>query len=226
MNDKERVAKKAAMEVSSGMVVGLGTGSSADCFIEALAQRHHQEGLAVQTVVSSIVSMQKAQQLGLPMMAIEHLNQLDYYVDGADEVTDDLVLSKGQGADLVREKILATAADKFIVLIDESKRVRQIGDRFPVPVEVIPFSWQLVVKALQGVGGQAVLRPNTNNSGLAVTSYGNLLLDVDFGSLLTAEQIDTTLNAMPGVIEHGIFRDLASVVYIGADGVVEELRRL
>ena len=225
MNDKERVAKKAAMEVSSGMVVGLGTGSSADCFIEALAQRHHEEGLDVQTVASSIVSMQKAQRLGLPIMAIEHLNQLDYYVDGADEVTDALVLSKGQGADLVREKILATAADRFIVLIDESKRVRQIGDRFPVPVEVIPFSWQLVVQALQGVGAQAVLRPNANNSGLAVTSYGNLVLDVDFGSLLTAEQIDTTLNAMPGVIEHGVFRDLASVIYIGVDGVVEELTR-
>jgi len=225
MNDKERVAKKAAMDISHGMVVGLGTGSSADCFIEALAQRHHEEGLGVQTVASSIVSMQKAQNLGLPIIAIEHLDQLDYYVDGADEVTDDLVLSKGQGADLVREKILATAADKFIVLIDQSKRVKRIGERFPVPVEVIPFSWHLVAKALRRIGGQSLLRPNANNSGLATTSYGNLVLDVDFGVLLTAEEIDNALNAMPGVIEHGIFRNLASSVYIGVAGDVEELQR-
>lgn len=223
MNDKERVAKKAAMEISHGMVVGLGTGSSADCFIEALAARHQEEGLAVKTVASSIVSMQKAQDLGLPIVAIEHLKQLDYYVDGADEVTDDLILSKGQGADLVREKILAMAADKFIVLIDRSKRVQQIGERFPVPVEVIPFSWHLVAKALRRIGAEGTLRANANNSGLAVTSYGNLVLDVDFGFSFTPEEIDNVLNAMPGVIEHGIFRNLASSVYIGGKGDVEVL---
>lgn len=114
MNDKERVAKHAANLVKNDMIVGLGTGSTADYFIEELARRRTEEGLRVSTVASSVVSMIKAKTLGLPLIAIEHLTQLDLYVDGADEVAPDNTLLKGQGADLVREKLLATASDQFI----------------------------------------------------------------------------------------------------------------
>lgn len=222
MNDKELVALHAANLVKDGMIVGLGTGSTADCFIAELAHRQ-QQGLQVTTVASSIVSMQKAQQLGLPLIAIEHLQKLDLYVDGADEVSPENILLKGQGADLVKEKLLATVCDQFVVLVDQSKKVGEIGERFPVPVEVIPTAWQLVQQQLVLVGGQANLRQNSNGSGLAVTSHGSLVLDVVFPAELTIQQIDAALNAMPGVVEHGVFIDLASVVLLAVDGKVEEI---
>ncbi|MCK5355959.1 MAG: ribose 5-phosphate isomerase A, partial [Methyloprofundus sp.] len=180
MNDKELVAKHAAKRVKDGMLVGLGTGSTADCFIEELVQRKNEESLQITTAASSVVSMLKAQQAGLPLVAIEHLTRLDLYVDGADEVTPDNTLLKGQGADLVKEKLLARASDEFIVLVDQTKMVDRIGTRFPIPVEVMPFAWQIVRKQLYGFGGQGELRQNKNDNSLAVSSHGSLILDVVF----------------------------------------------
>ena len=144
MNDKELVAIRAARYVQDGMVVGLGTGSTANYFIQELARRHKEEGLRVTAAASSVVSTIKAQELGLPLVALEHLGKIDLYVDGADEVTPQMTLLKGRGYDLVREKLLARSSDKFIVLIDKSKLVSRIGEKFPIPVEVMPFAWQLV----------------------------------------------------------------------------------
>lgn len=223
MNDKERVAIHAASLVKDGMLVGLGTGSTADLFIAELARRRSEQGLQVTTAASSVVSMLKAHALGLPMLAIEHLTRLDLYVDGADEVTPDNTLLKGQGADLVKEKLLARASDQFIVLVDQSKMVDRIGARFPVPVEVMPFAWQMVKQRLEEMGGHGALRQNNNGSGLAVTSHGSLVLDMVFGPELDSGQLDDILNAMPGVVEHGIFRGLASVVLLAVDGEVQEI---
>jgi len=223
MNDKERVAKHAAKLVKDGMLVGLGTGSTADYFIEELVRRRNEEGLQVTTAASSVVSMLKAQQAGLPLVAMEHLTRLDLYVDGADEVAPDNTLLKGQGADLVREKILARASDQFIVLVDQSKMVDSIGERFPIPVEVMPFAWQMVRQRLMELGGRGALRKNSNGNGLAVTSYGSLVLDMFFDSELDSTQVDSILNAMPGVVEHGIFSQLASVVFLAVEGQVKEI---
>jgi ribose 5-phosphate isomerase A len=222
MNDKQRVAIQAATKVENGMLVGLGTGSTANYFIDELARRVTEEDLKVTTVSSSVVSAIKADSLGLPMLAIEQVTQLDLYVDGADEVTADLTLLKGRGADLVREKLLAKASDQFIVLIDQSKLVDKIGDRFPIPVEVTPFAWRLVRRNLQQQGGKCKLRPNEATGGFAVTSHGSLVLDVEFESGLDSETLNDLLNSAPGVVEHGIFHKLASVIYIGQDGRVEE----
>ena len=223
MNDKELVAKHAASRVKDGMLVGLGTGSTADFFIEELASRRKNEGLQVTTVASSVVSMLKAQNLGLPIVAIEHITRLDLYVDGADEVSPDSTLLKGQGSDLVREKLLARASNQFIVLVDKSKMVDRIGARFPIPVEVMPFAWQLVMQQLKKAGGQGELRKNSNRNGLAVTSYGSLVLDVVFDSEMDSTRLDTILNAMPGVVEHGIFRELADVVFLVVEGELKEI---
>ena len=223
MNDKEFVAKHAASLVQDGMIVGLGTGSTADFFIEELASRRKKEELQVTTVASSIVSMLKAQNLGLPIIAIEHLTRLDLYVDGADEVSPDNTLLKGRGSDLVREKLLARASDQFIVLVDKSKMVGRIGARFPIPVEVMPFAWQLVMQQLKAAGGQGKLRKNANGDGLAVTSHGSLVLDVVFDSEMDSTQLDTILNTMPGVVEHGIFRELADVVFLVVE---DELKKI
>ncbi len=220
MNDKQLVAEHAASQVQDGMLVGLGTGSTANYFIEALAHRRNEEGLRITAVASSVVSTIKAQELGLPLVAMEHLARIDLYVDGADEVTPDLTLLKGRGADLVREKLLARAADRFLVLVDESKLVNRIGEKFAIPIEVIPFAWQLAKRNLEAIGGRGDLRKN--GDGLAVTSHGSLVLDMAFDAGMTAETLDAALNATPGVVEHGIFRGLASTVLVAGNGQVRE----
>ena len=223
MNDKELVAQHAANQVKNGMTIGLGTGSTADYFIAELARRQAEEDLAIACVSSSVVSMLKAQEMGLPLLAIEHLSRLDLYVDGADEVAPDNTLLKGQGADLVREKLLAKASDQFIVLIDQSKIVEHIGAHFPIPIEVMPFAWQLVQQSLKQLGGQGTLRQNSKGSGLAVTSYVSLVLDMRFDPKLDIAELNSLLNALPGVVEHGIFHRLASTVLLADNGVVQEI---
>lgn len=220
MNDKQLVAEHAARQIENGMLVGLGTGSTANYFIEALARRHQQESLQVQVVASSIVSTIKAHQLGLPLRGIEHVTDLDVYVDGADEVAPDLTLLKGRGSDLVREKLLAKAAKAFWVLIDPSKQVEYIGQNFPIPIEAMPFAWQMVQCSLAGIEGDGSLRKN--GDGLFVTSYGSLVLDTKFQVTIDGKALNSLLNAIPGIVEHGIFADLATAVYCGKNGAVEE----
>lgn len=221
MNDKQLVAHHAAQQVQNGMCVGLGTGSTANCFIDALAARQQQDGLHITVVASSIVSTLKAQQLGLPVRAIEHINHLDLYVDGADEVTPDLTLLKGRGADLVREKLLVQASEQFLVLVDSSKFVSRIGERFAIPVEVMPFAWQLVKRKLEAMGATGDLRKNASGDGLIVTSHGCLVLDMVFDSQLTSEALNALLNNTSGVVEHGIFQGLTSAVFCAVDGNVQ-----
>jgi ribose 5-phosphate isomerase A len=224
MNDKELVAQHAARQIKDGMTVGLGTGSTANCFIEALAKRHHQEGLRINTVSSSVVSANRAREFGLPLLSLEQIADLDVYVDGADEVAPDLTLLKGRGSDLVREKILAGASREFWVLIDPGKRVGRIGERYPIPIEVIPFAWQLVKQSLEAIGGKAELRSNAAKDNLAVTAHGSLVLDTVFADEFDSHRLDTILNGIPGVVEHGIFSRLASAVFCAIDGRVEEER--
>lgn len=222
MNDKELVANHAAQQVKDGMCVGLGTGSTANCFIEALAKRHHEQGLQVTVVASSVVSTLKAQQLGLPLVAIEHLEKLALYVDGADEVAPDLTLLKGRGADLVREKILAQACEQFLVLVDSSKFVSRIGERFAIPIEVMPFAWQLVKQKLEKIGATGDLRKNASGDGLAVTSHGSLVLDMSFDSQINSQTLNDLLNNTAGIVEHGIFYGLGSAVFCATNGQVQE----
>ena len=222
MNDKEAVARLAAARVEDGMLVGLGTGSTANYFIAELARRQRDDGLRVTTVASSVISGIKAREQGLTLVAMEHIGGLDLYVDGADEVAPDLTVLKGRGSDLVREKLLARGSERFLVLVDRSKLVDRIGSRFPIPVEVMPFAWQLVAKRLEALDGRGDLRPNAAGDGLAVTSHGSLVLDMSFSADLDCAALDAALNDTPGVVEHGIFRGLASAVLIGNEGQVEE----
>ena len=222
MNDKQKVAQYAADLIEDGMVVGLGTGSTANYFIEALAAKQ-QQGLTIQCVASSVVSTIKAQQAGLNIVAIEHLSALDIYVDGADEVTADKVLLKGRGFDLVKEKLLANASKQFVVLVDQSKRVSRIGENFPIPVEVMPMAWKMVVASIEKMGAKASLRNNAAGDGLAITSHGSLVLDAHFDSSLPVSELNQALSAMPGVVEHGIFEGLASTVLIADQGEITTL---
>jgi len=222
MNDKELVAQHAAKQVEDGMLVGLGTGSTANYFIVELARRFKEEGLSVTTASSSVISTIKAQEVGLPVVAMEHLSRLDLYVDGADEVTPDMVLLKGRGSDLVREKLMARAADRFLVMVDQTKLVSRIGEKFPIPIEVPPFAWKLAKRSLEAIGGQGDLRPNANKDGFWVTSHGSLVLDMVFPEEMESLMLNEALNATPGVVEHGIFYGLASAVYVADAGQVQE----
>lgn len=222
MNDKQAVALAAVNEIQSDMIVGLGTGSTANYFIEALAQRQ-QAGLRVATVASSHVSMIKAQAAGLKVLSISQLSQIDVYVDGADEITPDHSLLKGRGYDLVMEKLLAKAAGQFIVVADKSKLVQRIGQNFPIPIEVMPFAWQAAKRSLEAAGGVGELRPNVAKDGLCMTSHGSLVLDMRFDPAHDAHALNNIIHNIPGVVEHGIFTKLASKVLIADQGKVEVL---
>lgn len=222
LNPKQMVAAKAAEMVENGMIVGLGTGSTANLFIDALANRCREQELQLRVVASSVISHNRAMQAGLSVMSINQLTGLDLYVDGADEVAADLSLLKGRGQDLVCEKILAHHADQFVVLVDDSKMVNTIGDKNPIPVEVNPNSWQLVQTALQQTGGHGELRMNAAGDNVFFTAAGSLVLDMQFSDI-SIKTLDRLLSSLPGVVEHGIFYQLASDVLIGRAEGVEHL---
>jgi len=222
MDDKQLVALQAAKYVKNGMLVGLGTGSTANYFIEELARRQTEEGLKVTTVASSTISALKAQSLHLPIVALEHISGIDLYVDGADEITPEMTLLKGRGSDLVKEKLLAKAATQFIAVADESKLVNHIGQNFAIPIEVIPFAWQLTKKSLEAAGAQGGLRPNAAKDGFWITSHGSYVLDMKFDKSLDAKTLNELISSTPGVVEHGIFYGLTDAVFIAANGVVSE----
>jgi ribose 5-phosphate isomerase A len=224
LNDKQLVANHAAALVEEGMIVGLGTGSTANYFIEQLAVRRQNEGLQFVAVASSVVSTIKAQQLELPLVAIEHISQLDLYIDGADEISPEMSLLKGRGFDLVKEKLLAKASKRFVVMADQSKCVSRIGDNYPIPVEVSPFSWQMVLSSLEQLGGKGSLRQNAAGDGLAITSHGSLVLDMSFANSIDSRELNQQLNAIPGIVEHGIFWGLATDILIAGNGTIDHMK--
>lgn len=224
MNDKQLVAEHAAAMIAQDMIVGLGTGSTANYFIEALARRQREEGLRIETVASSNISMIKAQQSGLSVLSLAQLSEIDIYVDGADEITPKLTLLKGRGYDLVMEKLLAKAAKQFVVVADKSKLVDRIGTHFPIPIEVMPFAWQAAKKCIEALGGVGELRPNVAKDGLCVTSHGSLVLDMRFDASVDETALNQALNNTPGVVEHGIFQQLAHIALIAEDGKVSTLK--
>jgi len=221
MNDKQSVAIHAATFVQNDMLVGLGTGSTANYFIEELARRQQEENLKVTTVASSNISMINAQRLGLNVIGLQQISAIDLYVDGADEITPDMTLLKGRGYDLVMEKLLAKAAKQFLVVADKSKLVSRIGANFHIPIEVMPMAWQTAKRSLELLGGVGDLRPNTAKDGLSISSHGSLVLDMKFDASINHATLNQWLNNTPGVIEHGIFCDLAHGVLIADNGAIE-----
>ena len=222
MNDKQLVAIHAAKYVKSGMLVGLGTGSTANFFIEELARRQTEENFKVTTIASSQVSMIKAQSLGLNVIALTQVSEIDLYVDGADEITADMTLLKGRGYDLVLEKLLAKATKQFIVVADKSKLVDRIGTNYAIPIEVMPMAWKAAKRSLEVAGGIGELRQNAAKDGLSISSHGSLVLDMAFDKSTSESALNQLINNIPGVVEHGIFYGLTSVVLIADEGTIEE----
>lgn len=222
MNDKQIVAIHAAKYVESGMLVGLGTGSTANFFIEELARRQAEENLKVTTIASSNISMIKAQALGLKVISLQQVDSINLYVDGADEITPDMTLLKGRGYDLVMEKLLAKAAKQFLVVADKSKLVDRIGTNYAIPIEVMPNAWKAAKRSLEAAGGVGDLRPNAAKDGLSITSHGSLVLDMAFDKSIQEDELNALINNIPGVVEHGIFYGLAKTILVADNGRVEE----
>ncbi len=220
--EKEAAARASLRFVEDGQVVGLGTGSTAAHFIRLLGDRV-KEGLRVRGIPTSVRSEAMAKSLGIPLTNLDECPEIAVTVDGADEVDPQLRLIKGGGGALLREKIVASATKKLVIVADASKRVAMLG-KFPLPVEVIKFAKTLVTRQIACMGAHVQLR--TNDDGTAyLTDENNYILDCRFGEIEDVEGLARELSDMPGVVEHGLFIGMASVVLVANKGEVLELRR-
>jgi ribose 5-phosphate isomerase A len=216
---KQNVGIEAARLVQEGMVIGLGTGSTANFFIRALGERVRQGLRLVGAVSSSTASHDLAERLGIPVTTLDAYPELDLYIDGADEVDPQLRLLKGAGGAMLREKIVASSARRFTVIADISKEVKQLGHNFPVPVETAPFAVAPVRRRLEALGASTRVRQLDGNA--FVTENNNIILDCTFpDGIAHPEELDARIHSIVGVIETGLFLNMATQVLIGGpDGV-------
>ena len=225
---KESAARAALDLVEDGMRLGLGTGSTASRFVAALGELV-AKGLNVICVPTSEATRAQAERLGIPLTTLDQTPQLDLTVDGADEIDDQLRMIKGGGGALLREKIVATASDQMVVIVDEGKLVSALG-LFPLPVEVVRFGLMATMRLIEviaaetGCHGAIALRPGEGDAPF-VTDQGNLILDCAFGSIPEPEVLAFSLKRVPGVVEHGLFLGLADLAIVAGRGGVRALRR-
>ena len=213
--DKEKqIAAAAAVRwVRDGMMLGLGTGSTAAHFITQLGEAV-RNGLRIQGTATSKASEELARRVGIPLVEPRRGLRFDLTVDGADELDPQLRLIKGGGGALLREKVIATASDYMLVVADSSKAVPQLG-RFPLPLEVVPFALPWVLDAVDALGGAPVVRANKQKAGeLAYSDQHNLLVDCHFKVLADPERLAVQLQSIPGVVEHGLFLGLAKAALV------------
>ena len=221
--DAKRLAGEAAADlVKSGMVVGLGTGSTVAWTIRRLGQRVREEGLDFQGVPTSFQAESLAIECGILLTTLNQHPLLDLAIDGADQVDARFFVIKGGGAAHTREKVVACSARRFVIVADESKYVEKLT--WPVPVEALPFALRLVERRLLELGGKPVLRLGKMKDGPVITDNGNFVLDVDFGTIEEPAELGAGMSGIPGVVEHGIFCNLDEL-YLARGGGVEKVRR-
>lgn len=206
-------ARKSLDFVQSGMKVGLGTGSTASCFIELLGERV-RGGLKIEAIPTSLPTADLAQKLQIPLSDYSKIRRLDITVDGADEIDPDFNLIKGGGGALLREKIVASTTDQLIIVADSRKAVPTLGE-FPLPVEVIPFGWQVVADRIRNMGADVQLRLQDSGSPY-LTVEQNYILDCGFGQIEDPWCLAKEMDAIVGIVEHGLFLELAAIVIIGS----------
>ncbi|EHD13279.1 ribose-5-phosphate isomerase A [Commensalibacter intestini A911] len=218
---KQKVGEVGASLVTSGMKVGLGSGSTAACVVQALGKRWQEEGLRFVGVPTSIETAHLAQSFGIELTTLGACPELDLDIDGADEVTrQGFNLIKGLGGALLREKIVRYAAKKFVVVVDERKMVDQLGDHTPVPVEVTPFGWEATAKHLEKIGAKISIRLKKESKDFFLTDGSNMILDCNFGLITDPAKLEKELNSIVGVMECGLFIHCTDEVLIaGHDGL-------
>ena len=221
---KQKAGEEAAKRVVSGQRIGLGTGSTVRYFLEALGRRLVEGDLSdIVGVPTSERTETLANSLNIALATLEEAPVLDLCVDGADEVDPELNLIKGLGGALLREKIVASASQYFIVIVDKAKLVKKLGQDCPVPVEVLPFGWNIAAEQIKAIGGRAVLR--MENDSPYKTDQGNHILDCHFGAIESPQELGRQLDSFPGALGHGLFLGSADEVIIGTPDGVEVLRR-
>lgn len=216
---KTAAAQASVLELENGMVVGLGSGSTAELVIAAIGGRV-KEGLRITGIPTSEKTAQLASRWNIPLTTLEECASVDVTIDGADEVEQrTLNLIKGGGGNLLREKLIAVASARMIVVVDERKLSVQLGTLSFVPVDVVPFGWKTTARRLEQLGAQPKLRRNLQGETF-LTDGGHYVLDCFFGSIDDSHVLQEKLDGVVGVVEHGLFLDLATQVYVGgADGV-------
>ncbi|ACX72034.1 ribose 5-phosphate isomerase [Methanocaldococcus vulcanius M7] len=220
---KLKVAKEAVKLVKDGMVIGLGTGSTSALFIRELGNRIKEEELTVFGIPTSFEAKMLAMQYEIPLVSLDEYD-IDIAFDGADEVEEKtLFLIKGGGGCHTQEKIVDYNAGEFVVLVDEGKLVKKLGEKFPIPVEVIPLSYRVVMRALSEMGGDAVIRLGERKRGPVITDNGNMILDT-FMNIEDAVELEKEINNIPGVVENGIFTKVDKVL-VGTKRGVKTLKK-
>lgn len=224
---KRNAALEAVKHVKDGFVVGLGSGSTAAFAIEALGERIKDEKLHLLGVPTSYQAFLLAVDCGIPITSLDEHQEIDVTIDGADQVTPELFLIKGMGAALAREKIVAAASKLNIIITDEGKKVRLLGEKNQgVPVEVLPFAISLVKRRVIALGGRPVLREGKGKLGPTITDNGNVILDSFFGEIVKPGELEFKVKMIPGVVETGFFVGLTDIVYVGTAGSVERIEKL
>jgi ribose 5-phosphate isomerase A len=221
--EKKNAALEAVKHVKDGFIVGLGSGSTAAYAIEEIGNKMKREELRVLGVPTSYQAFTLAVKHGIPVTTLEEHPTLDLTIDGADQIDEKLNLIKGMGGALAREKIVASASKKLIIVADESKKVKVLGgNNHPVPLEVLPFAASFVMRKIGEIGGKPILREGTKKVGPVITDNGNVIIDVDFGIIHNPAELERKLK-FPGVVETGLFVKMANVVYLGKHSGVEKL---
>ena len=217
---KKKAAERAVEFVQSGMVVGLGTGSTTGFALELIGEAIKAGRLKdIVGIPSSLQTERLANEFGIPLTTFEKHTEIDLTIDGADEVDPQLNLIKGGGGALLREKVLAQASHRNIIIVDEGKLSQRLGTNWPVPIEIIPFAWPVEAHYLTTLGAKVILRKKRDGNPFT-TDQDNFILDCDFGPIAHADQLANRAAQRAGIVEHGLFLELATdVIVAGKDGI-------
>ncbi len=224
MIEKLNAAKEAVKLVEDGMVLGIGSGSTVEVFLNELGKRIKAEELEILGVPSSYQSHLVAIKNGIKVVDLFQYPEPDLCIDGADQIDAKLNCIKGGGGALTREKIVASASQRFVIIADESKLVDKLN--MAIPVEIIPFAYGFVARAIEGIGGECVLRQGSGKLGPVISDNGNFIADCSFGVIEDPKELEVKLNSIPGVVENGIFRsDMVDRAIIGSKDGAKILER-
>jgi len=225
---KQKAALEAVKHVKDGFIVGLGSGSTAAFAIEALGERIKHENLHIMGIPTSYQAFLLAVECKIPITTLDEHPEINVTIDGADQVTPELNLIKGMGAAMAREKIVAAATKLNIIIADQQKKVKLLGENNQVvPIEVLPFAISLVKRKIVAVGGKPIVREGKGKLGPVITDNGNAILDTYFGEIKNPAELEIKVKMIPGVVETGFFVGLTDIVYVGtSSGAVEKIEKL
>ena len=224
---KVKAALEAVKHVKDGFIVGLGSGSTTAFAIEAIGEKVKREKLRVMGVPTSYQAFLLAVECGIPVTTLDEHPQVDVTIDGADQLTPELFLIKGMGAALAREKIVAASSKLNVIIADEKKKVKVLGENDQsVPIEVLPFAISLAKRKIIDAGGKPILREGKGKLGPVITDNGNAILDSYFGPIAKPSEFEVELKMIPGVVETGFFVGLTDIAYVGTINAVEKIEKI